>query len=66
MKRLFAITLAAIALAVSGCSQGGVPTGVVPDFQLVDENPNSSTYTQSVSPRDYLQQVSGWYFIHAT
>ena len=38
----------------------------VPDFQLVDVNPNSSTYNQAVSPRDYLGQVSAWYFGHAT
>ena len=38
----------------------------VPDFQLVDVNATSSTADQSVSPRDYLGQVSGWYFVHAT
>ena len=37
-----------------------------PDFGLVDVNPTSSTYQQAVSPRDYLKQVSGWYFGHAT
>lgn len=42
---------------------GGV---VMPDFSLIDTNPNSSTHGQSVSPRDYLGQVSGWYFGHAT
>ncbi len=39
---------------------------MVPDFALVDVNSTSSTYDQPVSPRDYLQQVSGWYFGHAT
>ncbi len=38
----------------------------VPDFALVDVNPTSSTYNQPVSPRDYLQEVSAWYFGHAT
>ena len=38
----------------------------VPDFLLADINPNSSTVGQNISPRDYLQQVSGWYFIKAT
>ena len=38
----------------------------VPDFVLSDINPNSSTMNQNISPRDYLQQVSGWYFIKAT
>ena len=40
--------------------------GMVSDFGLVDVNPTSSTYEQVVSPRDYLKQVSGWYFGHAT
>ena len=40
--------------------------GMVSDFDLVDVNPTSSTYQQAVSPRDYLKQVSGWYFGHAT
>ncbi len=39
---------------------------IVPDFALTDENPASSTYQDSVSPRDYLGQVSAWYFGHAT
>ncbi len=47
---------------VSGASGGEV----VPDFSLIDVNPASSTHDQPVSPRDYLQQVSGWYFGHAT
>ena len=38
----------------------------VPDFLIADINPNSSTMGQNISPRDYLQQVSGWYFIKAT
>lgn len=42
------------------------PAAVVPDFHLVDENPASATYKQLVSPRDYLGQVSAWYFGHAT
>jgi hypothetical protein len=37
-----------------------------PDFAIVDLNANSDSYQQAVSPRDYLQQVSGWYFTYAT
>lgn len=33
-----------------------------PDFSLEDVNSASLTYQQPVSPRDYLEQVSGWYF----
>lgn len=39
---------------------------LVPDFSLLDTNPNSPTYNQSVSPRDFLGQISAWYFGHAT
>ena len=41
-------------------------SNAVPDFLLADINPNSSTVGQNISPRDYLQQISGWYFIKAT
>ena len=39
---------------------------IAPDFSLKDVNVNSSTHDQDVSPRDYLQKVSGWYFGSAT
>lgn len=45
---------------------GPGPTGVVPDFALVDVNPNSQTSGQTVSPRNHLGQISAWYFGHAT
>ena len=38
----------------------------VSDFSLPDINPASSSLGQNISPRDYLQQISGWYFIKAT
>jgi hypothetical protein len=38
---------------------------VVPDFKLVDTTPNSVRYNALVSPRDYLLQVSGYYFGNA-
>ena len=41
-------------------------TEVAPNFGLVDVNPSSSTYDQSVSPRDYLGGVSAWYFGKST
>lgn len=49
-----------------GGSGGMGPPAVVPDFSLLDVNPNSPTSGQMVSPRDYLMKVSGWYFGHAT
>ena len=39
---------------------------LAPDFCLVDLNTNSSRVGEAITPRDYLQQVSGWYFIHST
>lgn len=44
----------------------GLSSGVwgdpVPDFSLVDVNPGSERRNSAVSPRDYLFQVSGYYF----
>ena len=37
-----------------------------PDFSLQDYNNTSPTTGEAVSPRDYLEKVSGWYFTHAT
>lgn len=36
------------------------------DFTLPDINPVSLSLGQDYSPRDYLQKVSGWYFIKGT
>jgi hypothetical protein len=36
------------------------------DFSLPDINETSATSGQNISPRDYLGQVSAWYFGHAT
>lgn len=45
---------------------GGMMAQMVPDFSLIDVNPNSMTSGQPVSPRDYLMRVSAWYFGHST
>lgn len=64
------VHLAAIAvLAVSDFGSGpvwGQGTGPAADFSLPDVNPNSALFETNVSPRDYLGQVSGWYFGHGT
>ncbi len=44
----------------------GLAAELVPDFRLADVNPNSERYLAPVSPRDYLLQVSGYYFGWAT
>lgn len=38
----------------------------LPDFSLLDVNASSPTSSEQVSPRDYLEKVSGWYFTHST
>ncbi len=43
-----------------------LPDEAVPDFTLTDVNTHSATFNEGVSPRDYLEQVSGWYFGHST
>ncbi len=50
----------------SGGSAGTPEMGLVADFSLEDLNPGSVRAGEAVSPRDYLERVSGWYFIHAT
>ncbi|HMR79779.1 MAG TPA: hypothetical protein PKD61_31945 [Polyangiaceae bacterium] len=52
--------------SVDAASDADATVAIVPDFALVDENAASTTYQTSVSPRDYLGQVSAWYFGHAT
>ena len=44
----------------------GPSVNAVPDFSLPDTNPASPTVGQNISPSDYLQQISGWYFIKST
>ncbi len=36
------------------------------DWSLEDVNPTSATFGEQVSPRDYLEKVSGWVFLHST
>lgn len=59
MKRLIWNAAFVWATAVSWAS------APVPDFQLTDVNPNSERRGSPVSPRDYVEQVSGFYFGHA-
>ncbi len=60
------LALAALATAC-GKDKGTDPAAqAVPDFQLVDVNSNSPTYSLQVSPRDYVGATSAWYFGHST
>jgi len=50
----------------AGGAGGGMIPVLVPDFAILDVNPNSLTSGQLVSPRDHLGRVSAWYFGHST
>lgn len=52
--------------AVADVPEGEGVGSIVSDFNLLDVNPASPTYNQVVSPRDYVQQATLWYFGHAT
>ena len=70
--RWLGLTLAAAAIPACGGNGGDSSSQSVagferaPDFHLVDRNPRSKTHDRSVSPRDYLGLVPGFYFTHAT
>lgn len=63
-------------LALAGCttSTGASPllgtddpsADPMPVFALVDVNPTSASYMQSVSTDHHLGRVGAWYFGHAT
>ena len=38
----------------------------VAEFSLTDVNPESANFNQPISPSDYLQHASAWYFGHST
>ena len=66
---LIVFSLLTAALLLTGCKDDNPTapiTNPVSDFTVVDANPNSDTFEQSVSPRDYLKKVSAWYFGHTT
>lgn len=53
-------------LAADPIAQGENTVNQVPDFHLVDVNPNSATYNSEFSPRDLLGQTGALYFAHST
>jgi hypothetical protein len=61
-------SLALLLLLGAACSSGsGEPQSqVVTDFLLLDVNQTSPTNDLDVSPRDYVGNVSAWYFGAAT
>jgi len=73
-----AVLVPALLSFVVGCPTAPTPDGsdsppdqqagdqALPDFAVTDANPNSARYGENVSPRDYLGEVSAWYFGHST
>lgn len=51
--------MALAAILAVGISRG---SELVRDFKLVDQNPNSVRWGKTVSPRNYMWQVSAYYF----
>jgi hypothetical protein len=51
---------------LSGCSGVFSAGDLLPEFALEDVNATSDRHGESVSPRDYLEVGSAWYFGHAT
>lgn len=65
-RLLPALALAALVSACGDDDPAAPGSQAMPDFLLVDVNPASATYSEQVSPRDYLGVVSAWYFGQAT
>jgi hypothetical protein len=59
---LSALLLAPLLAACSSGSSGPLATEPVQDFALQDVNPTSATYQADVSPRQYVGQISAYYF----
>ena len=71
LAAILVLLLSASGALMPGCgdddpTEPNPVTGQVPDFALLDVNPNSLTYSQVVSPRQEQGKVSAWYFGHAT
>jgi hypothetical protein len=64
MRRAVFSTLLLVPLlaACSSGSSGPLATEPVPDFSLQDVNPTSTTFMADVSPRQYVGQISAYYF----
>ena len=71
MIRSLPLVAALLATYSAGCGEDSpsapqASANAVPDFAVVDVNATSPRYDEAVSPRDYLERVSAWYFGHAT
>ncbi len=53
-------------LAADSFAEAESSVELVPDFHLVDVNPNSVSFNTDFSPRDLLGQTGALYFAHST
>ncbi len=53
-------------VSCAGDSSAVIDTTAIADFSLTDVNAGSSTFGKEVSPRQYLQKYSAWYFGNST
>lgn len=47
-------------------AEASLPVDAVADFSMPDVNPASSTFNRSLSPRDFLGDVTAWMFGYST
>lgn len=70
-RQASAVLLSLAVVVIAGCGDDGPSRPLLgdtpaPDFAVRDVNPNSPRNGELVSPRDYIGEVSAWYFGHAT
>ena len=58
----YAVRFRSAILGLLMCGVAPVCAQPEPDFSLPDVNPGSPRYNAPVTPRDYILQVSGYYF----
>jgi hypothetical protein len=67
LARLLPVLALAVLVVACGKDKATDPANQpMPDFQLTDVNTNSPTYSLLVSPRDFENTISAWYFGHST
>ncbi len=70
MHARLTVLASGLAVALAACGSDSGPTEsdgkLMPDFTLLDVNPSSASFDAGVSPRDFLGDVSAWYFGHST
>jgi len=68
LRPITVLAVAVVLLGFPACKDDPVtpPSGLMQDFSLLDVNSNSFSHDANVSPRQFVGQISAWYFGHAT